>query len=214
MALSPESLINAARNGDREWVEACLLAHLDVNTKGENGTTALHAASSRGYFEIVKLLLDAGADPNAKTDANFTPIMAAARSQNSALISLLIDQSADVSAVDIHGHTPLMCLLSEAGVSQAAQQNCVRTLIRAGATINARSESGSTALMKAAWFGLDEAVRVLLECGADASLVDNTNRTALEIAKQRQHSQIVMMLSPDECRRSRSSLFGRLFRKG
>ena len=43
----------------------------------------------------------------------------------------------------------------------------VRSLIDAGADVNAADEDGDTALMNAAWNGHVETVKLLLEAGAD-----------------------------------------------
>lgn len=62
------------------------------------------------------------------------------------------------------------------------------------ADVNARNEHGMTALMRAAYHGRIQMVRVLLEHGADPNLTRNDNFTALSLAAFFGHSEIVEML--------------------
>ena len=62
------------------------------------------------------------------------------------------------------------------------------------AEINARNEHGVTALMRAAYHGRGEMVRVLLEHGADPNLTRNDNFTALSLAAFFGHVEIVEVL--------------------
>ena len=62
------------------------------------------------------------------------------------------------------------------------------------ADINARNEHGMTALMRAAYHGRVEIVRVLLEHGADPNVARNDDFTALSLAAFFGHSEIVEML--------------------
>jgi len=60
--------------------------------------------------------------------------------------------------------------------------------------INARNRHGMTALMKAAFFGHEPVVRVLLEHGADPNLMRNDSFTALALAAFFGHGQVVKTL--------------------
>jgi len=60
--------------------------------------------------------------------------------------------------------------------------------------INARNRHGMTALMKAAFFGHEPTVRVLLEHGADPNLMRNDSFTALALAAFFGHGEIVKTL--------------------
>ena len=63
-----------------------------------------------------------------------------------------------------------------------------RALAELGADLDATDKAGLTALMRAAWWGKVDVVRVLLERGANRQLVGKSgwakDRTALEIAEQ------------------------------
>src|SRR5690242_18912084 len=60
--------------------------------------------------------------------------------------------------------------------------------------INARNRHGMTALMKAAFFGHEPTVRLLLEHGADPNLVRNDSFTALALAAFFGHGEVVKTL--------------------
>ena len=62
------------------------------------------------------------------------------------------------------------------------------------ADINARNEHGMTALMRAAYHGRVQLVRVLLEHGADPNVTRNDNFTALSLAAFFGHAEIVEIL--------------------
>ncbi|HET7113390.1 MAG TPA: ankyrin repeat domain-containing protein [Pyrinomonadaceae bacterium] len=62
------------------------------------------------------------------------------------------------------------------------------------ADINARNEHGMTALMRAAYHGRVQMVRLLLDHGADPNLTRNDNFTALSLAAFFGHAEIVEML--------------------
>lgn len=46
---------------------------INLNRRGEDGTTALHVATEEGYLEIVKLLAKHGADCHARNAEGKTP---------------------------------------------------------------------------------------------------------------------------------------------
>jgi ankyrin repeat protein len=90
---------------------------------------------------------------------------------------------------------------------QAAQEGNLdvgRKLIEGGADINERFYSKHTAdwdncwtpLHYAAYFGKKEFVHLLLENGADRQLYTACNNTAVMLAKQRGHREIVRLLTP------------------
>jgi len=80
---------------------------------------------------------------------------------------------------------------------QAAENGDVDELMRllpGIGDINARNRYGTTALMKAAFFGHEPVVRVLLEHGADPNLIRNDRFTALELAAFFGHGETVKTL--------------------
>jgi len=61
----PETdLHKAARDGDKDEIDALIQQGLNVNEKGAQGRTALHRALGGGFHECAELLIEKGADPN------------------------------------------------------------------------------------------------------------------------------------------------------
>ncbi|UCH62163.1 MAG: ankyrin repeat domain-containing protein [Fidelibacterota bacterium] len=70
----------------------------------------------------------------------------------------------------------------------------VRGLLEAGTKVNAKNERGSTALMKAAYWGHTTLIEALLEDGADVNVRDDEGQTALSLAASRGHTAIIQLL--------------------
>ena len=88
--------------------------------------------------------------------------------------------------------------LSKHFASNCQGEDLVPLLLRGGATVNSqRSEDAWTPLFLAAMLGRQETASLLLQAGADTSVLDNTGRTADMVARQfGQHSLADMILSP------------------
>lgn len=87
--------------------------------------------------------------------------------------------------------------LNEALLAASAlvDDSCIlKPLLKAGANPNAVGPDGNTPLMNAAGAGQITNVRLLLEAGADPNMHDLARRTALSMARQRDHSEVVELL--------------------
>ena len=73
------AIVRAAEQGNTAAVALMLSVGLPLETRGENGGTALHAAAYSGSADVVQLLLAQGADIEARDTAwNSTPLVWAA----------------------------------------------------------------------------------------------------------------------------------------
>ncbi|RCS44033.1 ankyrin repeat domain-containing protein [Bremerella cremea] len=72
MINSPE-LEYWASLGNTDKVRELIGSGCDVNERGDNGYTALHAAVLNRQVDVVRLLLERGADIHAKLDSGQTP---------------------------------------------------------------------------------------------------------------------------------------------
>jgi truncated hemoglobin YjbI len=102
----------------------------------------------------------------------------AAAAGNLTAVELLLNLGADPDANDGGGHTPLYCVGNEC--RSAGTGNVVRTLVRAGAKVDAQEGAKNcTALHMAARRGSVEIAEALLDCEADIEARDSVGDTPL-----------------------------------
>lgn len=150
--------------------DVLLDASLDVNkeafTEGDWKATPLYYAISRGRnLELAKHLLERGADPEHC-------LWAAAFKDNVAAIRLLVQAGATVDAL-YEGDTPFLFAVKWSRFKAA------EALLKAGAEVNFRDETGKTALHYMLKKRSDaKYVKPLLEHGAHLDVQDHDGVTA------------------------------------
>lgn len=152
---------------------------------------ALLKASGDGDLKRVQELLAAGANVNVREDSGHTPLMNACTSDKRVeIVRALINAKADINTRSNSGQTALMM------ASRCAYHDpvVVEELLRAGAEVNAVDNLGSTALMGACDQARENACRVLLQAGANASIANKKGRTALTMAKANPFARDVVAL--------------------
>ena len=166
-------------------ISALIDAGAEVNAGAESGWTALHGAAGDRWIHVpeefvpsadaVAALLAGGAEVNARDRTSGTPLhmAAGARSDNTEAAAVLLEAGADVNARDESGSTPLHVTSDRFG--HAAM---VRLLIDAGADVNARDGNGGTPLHRALRERSPSVAAVLMERGADPTLVDDSGTVA------------------------------------
>ena len=148
---------------------------------------ALFEAIRRGAPGEVERLLAKGASPNAR-DAQGTPgLMAAALFGNVDMVTLLLKRGADPNLADESGATALMW-----SVPDRAK---IQSLLERGASVDARTQTGRTALLVAASYpGTVDVLRLLLARGADVRAQDRAGTTALALAVRSADVDVVRFL--------------------
>src|SRR5215510_6862679 len=155
------SLVDAARNADRDVVRALLKQGANVNLASADGTTALHWASYRDDLETADLLIRAGARLNAANDLGATPLWMASVNGSAGMVRRLLQAGADPNVALLLGETPVMA------ASRSGSAAVVEQLLARGADVNARAARAQTALMWAAAQKHPDVVKVLIAHGAD-----------------------------------------------
>ena len=153
-------------------------------------TSAIADAAAAKDIATVKKLLKEGGDVNAAQGDGMTALHWAAINGDASLASMLLYAGANVGAkTRIGGYTPLHL------AAQVGNASVIAPLIAAGAPVAAATTTGATALMQASHAGSTEAVRMLIENGADANVKELANgQTALMFAAAADRVDVVKML--------------------
>lgn len=147
---------------------------MDPNTPTEKGEPALVFAVRSGAPKTVAYLLkQPGIQIDATNMADETALMLAANANDLASANLLIEAGASVNRPH---WTPLHYAASK------GHTGMMRLLIENDAYIDAESPNGTTPLMMAAYYASPNAVKLMLEEGADPLLKNQDGQTALDMA--------------------------------
>jgi uncharacterized protein len=196
-ATSKAPLADVAEEMDKAALRALLSQHADVNAAQVDGMTALHWAVFRDDNEAARLLLEAGAKVTATNRYGVTPLSLACTNGNGVMVEMLLKAGADPNTTLPGGETALMTaartgrvaavnslIAHDASVNAreprsgqmalmwaAAEGNVetIQALLKAGANLHERLDSGYTALLFAVREGRLKAVQALLDAGADVN---------------------------------------------
>lgn len=173
----------AVRFEDMESVKLLLEAGAYVNAKSSVFRhTALHVAVFTGRIDIVQVLLDYGINVTAKDKHGMEAIgLASNNSDSLKLVDLLLDRGADINNIGFRHQT----LLIRSALKQKSREY-IQGLIDRGADVNYRDPNGRTPLIYSILSRNPEAVRVLLDNGADINegYSVSRDRTALSIVNR------------------------------
>lgn len=172
------------KHATRADVERDVKIALSIVKALENRDTPLMQAADRGDLAGVQALLAGGADPNARGVRDWTAAMHAALHGHAVVIKALLDGGADAQAVSSYDGTA-MALAALRG-----QDEAIRVLASHAGTLAA---TGGGALVRAAWAGKEDSVRLLLELGVHVNASEN-GRTPLMVAAVGGHVAIIRML--------------------
>ncbi|XP_069692913.1 uncharacterized protein [Periplaneta americana] len=198
---------NTIRNGkhlkglekEMTMVENLVSYLLKARTNNESMNAAMHMAVWQGKWGLVPLLVNAGADVNACYIYGLTALHKAAASGEYHVAEYLLQRKADVNKKDIHCITPLLYAAFSGYCSM------IDLLVLHGARLKHKDKMGNTALHCATSSGHREAVKCLLGHG-DVSLLrikNGVKKTALDVAKVKQHHLVVEYLKSVTAQRTR-----------
>ena len=182
------ALDSASANGHSEVVSLLLEARDDNDRYGAD--QALCLAAQNGHLEIVQLL-SASANVNV---FHFTQASrSAAKNRHWEVVKFLLEAEVHIYAVVYDGQTALHLAAME------GHPEVVKLLLEEGADKDAATGlfGGQKALHLAAVHGRSEVVKLLLEAGADKDAVDLQGKTALDLAIERRHLEVVRLLEVD-----------------
>jgi ankyrin repeat protein len=168
---------------------------IDVNSKGEMGTTAMHLAAkhdSAAGVGILTRLIRAGGELNSRDILGETPLMAAAHEGATEAAKVLIDHGAKVDDRNVDGKTPLH--LAARKWRPTKNEDIVEILLEKGALVNIADKDGITPLMVASLNASATSIRALLKGGAYINSQDNKGWTALMYAASENQVENIKLL--------------------
>lgn len=164
---NPAVIVAAAAAGDPDMVEKYLTQHKhQVNHKAA-GKTALHCASVGGHLSVVKVLLGFNPDLEVEDEDGDKPLHLAAYSDEDVIAKLLIDAGAKVNSKNHKEASPMI-------IAAVKGHTSVLRVLTSHPDIELTDpdSDGDTALHCAVLAQKNESVSVLLDAGADPTLLN------------------------------------------
>ena len=183
------ALMRACTKGNKDAINVFLEAGADPNIADADGDTCLHYAALHDCCtDVLQTIISHGADVNATNKKNVTALMTACHMANTDVINVLLkagadpnitecNAGADPNIADVNGDT---CLY------YAVQNDCC------GVGVNAPNNTNVTALMIACHKGNTDAIKLLLNAGADPNITDGKGATCIHLAVSEGCSKCVL----------------------
>ncbi len=136
-----------------------------------------------------------GQQRKRQTDA----LIEAAATCDTKAVETALAGGVDVNARDANGITPLMHAARGKGPKIADpaptdHPEVIELLVKHGAEVDAKTDSGFVALFWAARYGHDKVAKALIELGADVNAKDKDGMTAMRWATTNQQTKVVELL--------------------
>jgi ankyrin repeat protein len=157
----------------------------DINTRGHDGGTPLHAALRNGHSDVASLLLERKADPNARDKRDETPLQVASRQGDVKAMKKLIRFKANLDVKNRDNETALSL------ASRDGRLEAVRLLLKEGADVK---QQVRTALHVASENGHDDIAALLLDKGAKVDALERNLRTPLHLAADKGRVEVTRLL--------------------
>ena len=167
-----EPIVEAAKNGDFQSVKNILGNDpTKLDSKDEEGYTALHWACMRAHWDIAEYLIEKGADLNVVGGDGGTQINWAVHHDNVDIIKILIEKGAKLNIRNQWGMTELHTAIWRGNI------HVVEYLLDHGSDPTIKTNEGWTAMHYAYRSGHDDVIALLKKRGVSMTEKDNMGRT-------------------------------------
>ena len=183
------ALMAAAKIGDKELLEALVRHGVRIEDKSLTGGTALMYAVLGNQAQMIDYLLTRTQHLDAQSTNGWTAVMIAAAKGFDGALKQLVEAGADANLADVYQWSPLM-----RAIDNKHREVINYLLALPGPALNEINENGSTALHVAAQFGDVETVELLLERGADSSVLDKNGDSAEDVARLNAYPDIARFI--------------------
>ena len=165
------SLMIAASKNDLQIVEFLLDKGADPMLENVRGRNAFFIASDYGSIAVIDRLLSCGFSIDSRDEDGFTPLMHAAACAKVQAVNYLLEKGADPFLIGEKNEWSLLHFSSQGG-----NVIIIETFLSRGLDINKKDNSTSniTPLILTIVYNNLEAMKYLLERGADPTLEDNS----------------------------------------
>lgn len=195
-----DSLIQAVEMNDLLRIQELIsTSSASIDEQNAKGETPLLIATHNNYIEAAKLLIDAGADINKQDSIRDSAYLyAGAQGKTEILAYMLENAEPNQSVVNRYGGNALI------PAAEKGHLDNVRLLLKDGRVdIDHQNNFGYTALIEAVALTdgselYQQIMQELLSYKADQSLRDNSGRTALDYAKERNYKEMIILLENNE----------------
>lgn len=218
------ALMYAAASGHVDTMKVLLDdGKVDINALHTNGGSALIEACTAGAADAIKFLIQHGAKYDLLDNDGVTPLMAVAAQGNVEGINTVLDAlKRDMNEQELRDHINMFSYSGGSSVMFAAaggHAEATKILIGLGADINAIAQAtpeyleklaqmiaagtiddnephvdGVTAIHVAAQGGHLDTVKILIEAGADTTILDDEERSALLLAVKGNYGDVALEL--------------------
>ena len=140
-----------------------------------NGVSCPHSAiDGRCSTEILQQIIAHGAQVNAANQDGATPLLCACSTAQTESVKLLLKAKADPNIADTYGDTSL-----HEAVAADCSKGLLQEIIGCSAEVNAVNKKGISALLLGCFQGHTDSIKVLLNAGADPTVLDDVGYSSL-----------------------------------
>jgi ankyrin repeat protein len=179
--------------GGFDSIASYLIEHgADITTKASDGRNLLFASTYGNLLSMIQLLSSRGVNLKEKSKAGFTLLMTAMPKGDEMIVDYLLTTDVDIDAQNEYGDTALSLALR-----CQASPHIIQKLVDGGADLTASHKTHGSVLHLAVSLRNSQAVKTLLNCGADVDVlaeVNNVSVTPLSIAARLGEVEIAKLL--------------------